>query len=76
VSTTLTPALGRALGLLADPPAILDVGNGDLDLLGGGLPSGTPAVGAMFSSRVRAMVYDDMLELTRRVFSGFRQPTR
>jgi arsenite methyltransferase len=72
---TLPPALGRALGLLADPPATPDVGNGYLDLLAEGLPSGTPAVETMFSSRVGSMVYDHMQALTRRVFSGFRQPT-
>ena len=34
VSTTLPPALSRALDLLIDPPSEPDVSNGYLDLLG------------------------------------------
>jgi arsenite methyltransferase len=75
LNTTLAPALRRAVELLADPPAEPDVSNGYLDLLGTGLPTGTPAVEAMFASPAGSMVYDNVQALMRRLFSAFHQPT-
>lgn len=75
LSTTLPPALRRALELLADPPAEPDVSNGYLDLLGAGLPAGTPRAEAVFASPVGSMVYDNVQALMRRLFSAFQQPT-
>jgi arsenite methyltransferase len=74
-STTLPPAVRRALELLADPPAKPDVSNGYLELLGAGLPPGTPRVEAVFASPVGSMVYDNMQALIRRLFSAMQQPT-
>jgi arsenite methyltransferase len=75
LSTPLPPALRRALELLADPPAEPDVSNGYLDLLGAGLPAGTPRAEAVFASPVGSMVYDNIQALMRRLFSAFQQPT-
>src|SRR3984957_20800833 len=75
VNTTLPPAVRRALELLADRPAEPDVSNGYLDLLDAGLPTGTPAVEAVFASPVGSMVYDNMQALIRRLFSALQQPT-
>jgi len=74
-NTMLPPALRRALELLADPPSKPDVSNGYLDLLDAGLPTGTPAVEAVFASPVGSMVYDNMQALIRRLFSVLQQPT-
>jgi len=75
LNTTLPPALRRALELLADPPTEPDVSNGYLNLLGAGLPTGTPAVEAVFASPVGSIVYDKMQALMRRLFSALQQPT-
>ena len=75
LNATLPPALRRALELLADPPAKPDVSNGYLELLGAGLPTGTPRVEAVFASPVGSMVYDNMQVLIRRLFSAMQQPT-
>jgi arsenite methyltransferase len=74
-NTTLPPTVRRALELLADPPAKPDVSNGYLELLGAGLPTGTPRVEAVFASPVGSMVYDNMQALIRRLFSAMQQPT-
>ncbi|MFY9767726.1 MAG: methyltransferase domain-containing protein, partial [Mycobacterium sp.] len=74
-NATLPPAVRRALELLADPPAKPDVSNGYLELLGAGLPTGTPRVEAVFGSPVGSMVYDNMQALIRRLFSAMQQPT-
>ena len=74
-NTTLPPAVRRALELLADPPAKPDVSNRYLELLGAGLPTGTPRVEAVFASPVGSMVYDNMQALIRRLFSAMQQPT-
>jgi arsenite methyltransferase len=74
-NTTLPLAVRRALELLADPPAKPDVSNGYLELLGAGLPTGTPRVEAVFASPVGSMVYDNMQALIRRLFSAMQQPT-
>ncbi len=77
LNTALPPAVRRVLelGLLADPPAKPDVSKGYLDLLDAGLPTGTPAVEAVFASPVGSMVYDNMQALIRRLFSALQQPT-
>jgi SAM-dependent methyltransferase len=74
-NTTLPPAVRRALELLANPPVKPDVSNGYLELLGAGLPPGTPRVEAVFASPVGSMVYDNMQALIRRLFSAMQQPT-
>ena len=74
-NATLPPAVRRALELLADPPAKPDVSKGYLELLGAGLPTGTPRVEAVFASPVGSMVYDNMQALIRRLFSAMQQPT-
>jgi arsenite methyltransferase len=75
LTTGLPPALRRALELLSDPPAKPDINNGYLNLLGSGLPTGTPSVEAVFASPVGSLVYDNVQALMRRLFSAFRQPT-
>jgi arsenite methyltransferase len=75
LNTTMPPALRRAMELLADPPTEPDVSNGYLDLMGAGLPTGTPAVEALFASAVGSMVYDNTQALMRRLFTAFQQPT-
>ena len=75
LNARLPPAVRRALELLADPPAKPDVSNGYLELLGAGLPTGTPRVEAVFASPVGSMVYDNMQALIRRLFSAMQQPT-
>jgi hypothetical protein len=74
LNTTLPPALRRALELLADPPTEPDVSNGYFDLLDAGLPTGTPAVEAVFAAPVGSMVYDNMQALIRRLFTVLQQP--
>jgi arsenite methyltransferase len=75
LTTELPPALRRALELLSDPPAEPDINDGYLNLLDSGLPTGTPAVEAVFASAVGSLVYDNVQALMRRLFSAFRQPT-
>jgi arsenite methyltransferase len=75
LNTTLPPALHRALELFADPPAKPEVRNGYLDLLGAGLPPGTPRVEAVFASPMGSMVYDNLQARMRRLFSALQQPT-
>jgi len=74
-NTTLPPALRRALELLADPPTKPEVSNGYLDLLGAGLPTGTPRVEAVFASPIGSAVYDNVQARMRRLFSALQQPT-
>src|SRR5271154_5431937 len=73
--TKLPPALRRALELLADPPTKPEVSNGYLDLLGAGLPTGTPRVEAVFASPIGSAVYDNVQARMRRLFSALQQPT-
>jgi arsenite methyltransferase len=75
LTAELPPALRRALELLSDPPAEPDINDGYLNLLDSGLPTGTPAVEAVFASAVGSLVYDNVQALMRRLFSAFRQPT-
>lgn len=79
--STLAPALHRALGLLADPPAQPDAGKGYLDLLGSAPAqdaAGTKNSGplqAWFASPVGSMVYDYQQASLRRLFTAWLQPT-
>jgi arsenite methyltransferase len=81
-TTTLPPALRRALALLADPPAHPDASKGYLDLLGteavaedAALPKNTGPLQAMFASRLGSMVYDYNQAALRRLFAAWLQPT-
>ena len=72
-TTALPAALGRAMELLADPPAKPDVSKGYLDLLGGG-PTSTRPIQAIFSVPVGSMIYDHTQALVRRLFTAFQGP--
>jgi arsenite methyltransferase len=71
VNTTLPPALGRALDLLADPPTEPDVSKGYLDLLStpaaedGDLAKNTGAIQAVWTSPIGSMLYDHAQAITR-----------
>jgi SAM-dependent methyltransferase len=73
---TLTPALRRALELVADPPSKPDASKGYLDLLGTGsaedaaLPEKTGASQTMWASPVVAMIYDSIQALVRKLFAA------
>jgi arsenite methyltransferase len=81
LSTTLPPALARALDLLADPPAQPDASRGYLDLLGTGsvedvaAPKSARPIQAMWASPAVAMVYDNAQAVMRRLLSAFQPPT-
>jgi arsenite methyltransferase len=81
LNTTLPPALGRALELLADPPAIPDVSKGYLDLLSArsvedaALPKNTGVIQAVWASPVGSMLYDNAHAAVRRLVTGWLQPT-
>ena len=79
IDTGLSPALSRALELLADPPAEPDVRNGYLDLLGTqsaeDLPKNTGPIQAAWASPLGSMFYDNTQALSRRVFAAvWRHP--
>lgn len=75
---TLTSALSRSLGLLANPPASPDVDKGYLDLLGSPpVPDSAAAEGmiqAMWASPVVALVYDNAQAILRRALTVFQPP--
>jgi arsenite methyltransferase len=78
LTTTLPPALRRALELLADPPTEPDVGKGYLDLLGprpAGLARNTGAIQAAWASPVGSLFYDNAQALSRRLLAAWWQPT-
>jgi arsenite methyltransferase len=81
LSTTLPPALARALELLNDPPAHPEVSNGYLDLLGAGsvgdgaTPKSAGPIQGMWASPAVAMVYDNAQAVMRRVLTAFQPPT-
>ena len=81
LNATLPPALRRALGLLADPPAHPDVSKGYLDLLGtqpaqdAAVPTNTGAIQAIWASPVGSMLYDNTQALARKVIAAMRPPT-
>jgi arsenite methyltransferase len=78
VSTTLPPALSRALDLLVDPPAQPDVSNGYLDLLGtpadGDVAKNNGAIQAAWASTIGSFVYDNAQALARRFIAAWQLP--
>jgi len=78
VSTTLPPALSRALDLLVDPPAEPDVNNGYLDLLGttadGDVAKNNGAIQAAWASTIGSFVYDNAQALARRFIAAWQLP--
>jgi arsenite methyltransferase len=78
VSTTLPPALRRALDLLVDPPAEPDVSNGYLDLLGttadDDVAKNTGAIQAAWASTIGSLFYDNAQALTRRFIAAWQLP--
>ncbi|MDT5088143.1 MAG: arsenite methyltransferase, partial [Mycobacterium sp.] len=78
VSTTLPPALSRALDLLVDPPAEPDVSNGYLDLLGttadGDVAKNNGAIQAAWASTIGSFVYDNAQALARRFIAAWQLP--
>jgi len=78
VSTTLPPALSKALDLLVDPPAEPDVSNGYLDLLGStahdDVAKNNGAVQAAWASTLGSLFYDNAQALTRRFIAAWQLP--
>jgi arsenite methyltransferase len=79
MTTTLPPALQRALELLADPPADPDVSKGYLDLLGDATddtpPKNTGVIQAAWASGLGSMLYDNAQAFARRLVSVWKLPT-
>ncbi|MGH3563427.1 MAG: methyltransferase domain-containing protein [Mycobacterium sp.] len=79
-NSTLSPALRRALELLADPPAEPDAGKGYLDLLqtgpleDGAVPKNTGAIQAVWASPVGSMLYDTAQAWSRRLLTAWQHP--
>jgi SAM-dependent methyltransferase len=79
-STTLSPALQRALDLLIDPPAEPDISNGYLDLVGGsavgveGPARNTGAIQAVWASPIGSMLYDNAQAISRKFLSVWQHP--
>ena len=80
VTTTLSPALERALGLLANPPAEPDVSKGYLDLLNAPttgdaqVAKNTGAIQAAWASPIGSFLYDNAQALTRRFIAAWQLP--
>jgi SAM-dependent methyltransferase len=80
-TTTLPPALRRAVELLTDPPAEPDVSKGYLDVLGAGSgeeaasAKNTGVIQAMWSSAVVAKIYDTQQAVLRRLLRVLQPPT-
>jgi len=80
LDATLTPALRRALELLADPPTTPEASEGYLDLLGtssvdgSALPKDTGAIQAMWASPVVAMIYDNTQTVLRKLLTALQPP--
>jgi arsenite methyltransferase len=80
LTTELPPALRRAIGLLADPPADPDVSRGYLDLTSdtpvtdAGLPKNTGAIQAAWASGLGSMLYDNAQALARKIVSAWQLP--
>jgi SAM-dependent methyltransferase len=74
----LPQALRRALDLLTDPPANLDVSKGYLDLLTDDLATDTPKntgfIQAVWASGIGSMLYDNAQALARRLASVWQLP--
>jgi arsenite methyltransferase len=73
-----SPALDRALKLLADPPPKPDVSKGYLDLLGTRddttVSKNAGAAAALFTSPVVSMLYDNAQAVLRRLLTAFQPP--
>lgn len=78
VDVSLTPALRRAVALLAEPSADPDVSKGYLDLLGAtsaaAAPKNTGPIQAVWASPIGSMLYDNAQALSRRLISAWRLP--
>jgi len=80
VSTTLPPALSRALDLLIDPPSEPDISNGYLDLLGTSVDGDDEvakndgAIQAVWASPIGSFLYDNAQALTRRFIAAWQLP--
>jgi len=80
VSTTLSPALDRALDLLANPPAEPDVSKGYLDLLSApttddaDMARNTGVIQAAWASPIGSFLYDNAQALTRRFIASWQLP--
>jgi SAM-dependent methyltransferase len=80
LSTTLSPALQRALDLLIDPPTEPNVTEGYLDLLGDsadedeGPAKNTGAIQAVWASPIGSMLYDNAQAISRKFFSVWQHP--
>jgi SAM-dependent methyltransferase len=80
VSTTLPPALARALDLLVDRPAEPDVGKGYLDLLDApgavdaDVAKNTGAIQAVWASPIGSFLYDNAQALSRRFIAAWQLP--
>jgi arsenite methyltransferase len=80
VSTTLPPALNRALDLLVDPPTEPDVSKGYLDLLNSpaaeddGVAKNTGVIQAAWASPIGSFLYDNAQALTRRFIAAWQLP--
>ncbi|BBY06448.1 methyltransferase domain-containing protein [Mycobacterium noviomagense] len=81
-TTTLPPALRRAVELLTDPPAEPDVSKGYLDVLGAwsdeeaASVKNTGMIQAMWSSPVVAKIYDTQQTVLRRLLRVLQPPTQ
>ena len=79
-TTTLPPALHRALDLLSDPPPVPDFSKGYLDLLGSepvessAVPKNTGAIQALWASPIGSLLYDNAQALSRRLFTAWQHP--
>lgn len=77
LTTTLPPALSRALDLLAEPPAEPDAQHGYLDLLGGAdadVAKNDGAIQAAWASPIGSFLYDNAQALTRRFIAAMQLP--
>jgi arsenite methyltransferase len=79
LSTTLPPALSRAMDLLVDPPAEPDVSNGNLDLLSSStaedrVAKNSGAIQAAWASPLGSLFYDNAQALTRRFIAAWQLP--
>lgn len=77
LTTTLPPALRRALDLLAEPPVEPDAGHGYLDLLGNAdadVAKNDGAIQAAWASPIGSFLYDKARGLTRRFIAAMQLP--
>jgi arsenite methyltransferase len=80
VNATLSPALERALTLLADPPGEPDVSKGYLDLLEESAADdeapakNTGPIQAVWASPIGSMLYDNAQAISRRFLASLQHP--